>query len=421
MTKAPQGLPARKAALAILADVLQKHRPLDAALSRLEGLDARDAGFARAIASETLRRFGQIEDLLSRFVAKMPPQHKAGPVQEILMAGVAELLFLHVAAHAAVDGANRLAEADNKAKHFKPLVNAVLRRVSREGAAVVAAQDASINTPDWLWQRWRDTYGDETAREIAKAHGAQAPLDIVTKGGAPAFAADPLFGNVYRVTEEARVEALPGFEAGDFWVQDAAATLPAHLLGEVTGQRVLDLCAAPGGKTAQLASKGAKVTAVEREASRAQRLRENLKRLKLDAEIFEGDMRDLPEDKAAPFVLLDAPCSATGTIRRHPDLPWIKQASDVTACAGTSAELLDHAAALVTPGGLLVFAVCSLEAEEGPEQIALFLERNSDFRREEIKPKDVFSHGEWITPDGDLRTLPSFGMDGFYAARLKRL
>lgn len=407
---------ARQAALKLLSDVLRKRRPLEHAV----GLDPRDAGFAFALASETLRRFGQLDALLRAFTAKLPPPHKAGPAVEIMLMGACELLFLGTAPHAAVDGANRLAQADTKAVHFKPLINAVLRRVSREGAEAVAAQDAArLNTPDWLWTRWSAAYGQACARDIALAHLHQAPLDLVWKTPPAA----PLFGNVQRMEPE-RVEALPGFAEGEFWVQDAAATLPAHLLGDVRGKRVIDLCAAPGGKTAQLAARGARVTAVEREPARMARLKENLARLKLDATLVEADMRDA-DVEPAPFVLLDAPCTATGTIRRHPELPWIKSASDVTLVAGASAELLDRAAEMTAPGGLLVFAVCSLEPEEGPEQVAQFLEANSEFTRERIEPSDVFGHIEFIDPNGDLRTLPCHlaeqgGMDGFYAARLRR-
>ncbi len=406
------GQAARKAALSILSDVLRKRRPLDAALEHAARLEPRDAGFARAIAAETLRRFGQLDALIRGFVAKPPAPHKSGPTIEILLMGACELLFLKVAPHAAVDGANRLAQSDDKAVHFKPLINAVLRRVAREGAAVVAGQDAArLNTPDWLWSRWAGAYGEETARAIAAAHLVQAPLTLVDKS-APRFDA------------VRRVEAMPDFSSGEFWVQDAAATLPAHLLGDVKAKRVIDLCAAPGGKTAQLAAQGADVTAVERDETRMVRLKENLARLKLDATLINEDVRDLRVEPA-PFVLLDAPCTATGTIRRHPELPWIKSAADVTLVAGASAELLDCAAAMTAPGGLLVFAVCSLEPEEGPEQTALFLEAHPEFSRVPLKPEDVFGHAEFIDANGDLRTLPCHmpeqgGMDGFYAARLRR-
>jgi 16S rRNA (cytosine967-C5)-methyltransferase len=420
------GLAARAAAIAILSDVLRKRRPLDRATDHLNALPPRDAGFARAIATETLRRFGQIQALIAGFVPKPPPPHKAGPALEILYAGACELLFLDVAPHAAVDGANRLAQSDSKSIHFKPLINAVLRRVAREGKDILRAQDeAALNTPDWLWPRWRGAYGEEAARSIAQAHLRPAPVDIfLSHGVAPA--GERLFGNVIRLSDTARIEDLPGFAEGGWWVQDAAAGLPARLLGDVQGKTVVDLCAAPGGKTMQLASAGADVIAVEREAVRATRLRENLARTKLTATVVESDMRDFMPETQAPFVLLDAPCTATGTIRRHPELPWIKSASDITVCEQTASEMIDHAATMVAPGGLLVFAVCSLEPEEGIEQVEAFLRRTPSFVRVPITAGDLFDHAEWISDVGDLRTLPCHlgdkgGMDGFYAARLKRM
>jgi 16S rRNA (cytosine967-C5)-methyltransferase len=425
------GIAAREAAQRVLGDVLRRRRPLDAALDAVLGpanLEPRDAGFARAIAGETLRRFGQLDALIRQFVPTPPPPHKAGPTLEILLAGACELLFLDVPAHAAVDAANRLALRDDKAKHFKPLINAVLRRISREGKAVLVAQDAArLNTPDWLWSRWCDAYGEELTRAIAAVHAQEPPLDLVMKGEAIALeGALALPGGVLRLPGGGRVDALPGFEAGAWWVQDFAASLPAHIFGNVRGQHVLDLCAAPGGKTAELVANGARVTAVEREPDRIARLKENLTRLQLEAECVEADLRDFVPSERAPFVLLDAPCSATGTIRRHPELPWIKSAADVTLCAGAAGELLDAAADMVAGGGTLVFAICSLEPEEGVEQVADFLARREDFRRAPIGAADVFGMAELVSAEGDLRTLPCHlagqgGMDGFYAARLKRL
>lgn len=421
-----EGIAARAAAIAILSDVLRKRRPLDRATDHLNGLPPRDGGFARAIATETLRRFGQIQALIAGFVPKPPPPHKAGPALEILYAGACELLFLDVAPHAAVDAANRLAQADSKAIHFKPLINAVLRRVSREGKDILKAQDAAVlNTPDWLWPRWRETYGEGTARLIAEAHLHPAPVDILLSSGI-APDGDRLFGDVIRLSDTARIEDLPGFADGGWWVQDAAAGLPARLLGDVRGKTVIDLCAAPGGKTMQLAATGADVIAVEREAVRAARLRENLARTKLNAIVVESDMRDFVPASPAPFVLLDAPCTATGTIRRHPELPWIKNASDVTVCEHTAREMIDHAATMVAPGGTLVFAVCSLEPEEGIEQAEAFLRRTPTFARVSVTADELFGHPEWISETGDLRTLPCHlgdkgGMDGFYAARFRRI
>ena len=419
------GLPARRAALAILSGVLQKRRPLDAGLDHLVGLPARDAGFARALASETLRHMGALDAVLRKFIAKPLVPHKAGATSEILLLGACELLILKVAAHAAVDAANELAAKDSKAVHFKPLINAVLRKVAKEGEAVLSGLDRErLSTPDWLWTRWAAQYDAGTARVIARAHQHEAPIDIVLKSPDGAFPpSEALFGNVRRLTDPGRIEDLPGFAQGDWWVQDCAATLPARLLGDVSGKRVIDLCAAPGGKTMQLAASGANVIAVEIDAARAERIQENLTRTKLTAQIATSDARDF--EAKAPFVLIDAPCTATGTIRRHPDLPWIKGAADVTVSAGAAYEILESGAALVEPGGTLVFAVCSLEREEGEEQIAVFLSQHPEFSRLPITADELFGHDEWITPDGDLRTLPGHlsdkgGMDGFYAARLKR-
>ncbi len=426
----PGGVAARAAAQAILNGVLHKHRPLDLVIETVLGnaaLDARDAGFARVIAGETLRRYGMLKALVRGFVPKAPPSHRAGPTSEILLAGACELLFLDVAPHAVVDAANRLAQADHKAVHFKALINAVLRRISREGKDALAKIDpAKTNVPDWLWRGWIAQYGEETARNIAQAHLNPAPLDLVMKDapaeieGGVRIAPDML-----RLGDAGRIEALPGYNEGAWWVQDFAASLPVRLFGDVAGKLVMDLCAAPGGKTAQLAARGAQVIAVEREPERMARLRENLVRLQLNAELVEADIAAFEPAQKADCVLLDAPCSATGTIRRHPDLPWTKSKADVTACASTAKALLHKAAQMVAPGGTLIFAVCSLEREEGEDQISAFLKSHSDFARAPIGSDEVFGMSQCLTPAGDLRTLPCHladqgGLDGFYAARLKR-
>jgi len=417
------GLPARRAALSILSNVLQKRRPLDSGLDQLGGLATRDAGFARALVSESLRHMGALDAVLRRFMAKPLAPHKAGAASEILLLGACELLVLKVAPHAAVDAANQLAAKDKKAVHFKPLINAVLRKCAKEGEAVLSGLDRErLSTPDWLWTRWTAQYGAGVARQIARAHQQTAPIDIVMKSP-DAPPGENLFGVVRRLGDPGRIEELIGFAQGHWWVQDAAATFPALLLGDVTGKKVIDLCAAPGGKTMQLAAAGAKVTAVEIDAARADRIRENLARTKLSAEIVQSDARDF--EGTAPLVLIDAPCTATGTIRRHPDLPWIKGAADVTVSAATAYEILEAGSTMVEPGGILVFAVCSLEREESEEQIAAFLSAHPEFARAPITPEELFGHSEWITPDGDLRTLPCHlsdkgGMDGFYAARLRR-
>jgi 16S rRNA (cytosine967-C5)-methyltransferase len=428
----PAGLAARKAALAILSDVLRNKRNLDAAAADAQArakLSPRDAGFARAIATASLRHFGQLEALIRSFVPKAPQPHKAGPTLEILIAGACELLFLNVAPHAAVDAANRLAQGDAKAVHFKALINAVLRRAAREGADIIARQDApALNTPDWLWPRWVSHYGEETARAIGRAHTAIPPLDLTLKSADDPYTdltgARSLAPGRLRLNDAGRIEDLAGFREGRWWVQDFAASLPVRLLGDVAGKSVIDLCASPGGKTAQLAALGARVTAVDVAPDRLGRVRENLDRLKMEAELVAADVRDWRPVEPAHFVLLDAPCTATGTIRRHPDLPWAKGAADLMMCEALQSELLDAAAGMVAEGGTLVYAVCSLEPEEGEEQIAAFLRRRTDFVRVPVTADEVFDAG-FVSADGDLKTLPSSwaeqgGMDGFYAARLRR-
>ena len=429
---AQPGLSARKAALQILSDVLRKKRPLDAAIADAlskSNLAPRDAGFARLIAATSLRRFGQLEALIRVFVPKAPQPHKAGPTLEILIAGACELLFLNVAPHAAVDAANRLAQTDSKSVHFKALINAVLRRVTREGAAVIASQDeAVLNTPDWLWPRWVEHYGQETARAIATAHLQIPPLDLMLKAeNNPSTDIEGMMSLApgrLRLTQAGRIEELSGYNEGEWWIQDFAATLPVRLFGDVAGKRVIDLCAAPGGKSAQLAAQGAFVTAVDVAFERLATVRENLQRLNLSAELVTGDARDWRPTEPAPFVLLDAPCMATGTIRRHPDLPWLKSAADLQITETLQAELLDAAAEMTAPSGTLVYAVCSLEPEEGEQQVDAFLRRNADFARNPVTATEVFDPA-FVSAKGDLTTLPCFwaekgGMDGFYAARLIR-
>lgn len=418
-----EGLPARKAALAMLSPVLTRRKPLDAELPLAKALPPRDAAFARALASQCLRHYGALDASLRKFLKKPLAPHKSGAAMEILLLGACELLVLKTPAHAAVDAANRLAQADAKAVHFKPLINAVLRKVAAEGAAIFSTLDRErLSTPDWLWQRWSAQYDPQTARQIARAHQAEAPLDITLRGPDAAHPdSTALFGLSRRVTAEARVEDLPGFADGAWWVQDAAATLPATLLGDVRGKTVIDLCAAPGGKTLQLAAAGAQVTAVDLDPARLARVEANLQRTGLTATLVAANALDF--DGSADCVLVDAPCTATGTIRRHPDLPWIKEAGDVLGVAVKALEILEAGACMVKPGGLLVFAVCSLDKEEGEEQARLFLDRNPQFTRAPITAEDIFGHGEWLTPDGDLRTLPfqlDGGMDGFFAARFRK-
>jgi 16S rRNA (cytosine967-C5)-methyltransferase len=435
----PPGLAARRIAADLLDGVLRRRRPLDEQLDGagahpgLAALAERDRALTRALVAMALRRLGTLRHLLGLFLERGFPAD-APRVETALIIGAAQILWLEVPDHAAVDLAVQLARADRQAARYSGLVNAVLRRVTQHGPQRLAGIDAiALDTPGWLMTRWMQNFGADTARAIAAAHAREPALDLTVKSD-PAQWAAALGGRVLptgslRAVVHGPVSALPGYDDGTWWVQDAAAALPAHLLGDVRGKTVADLCAAPGGKTAQLAAAGARVTAVDRSAARLGRLRQNLARLGLEAETVATDAA---EWQAGPFdaVLLDAPCSSTGAIRRHPDVPWLKRASDIAALAAVQRRLIARAAELTRPGGLVVYCTCSLEPEEGIEIVADLLARDPRLRRQPISAADVYALGEFLTPDGDLRTLPfqladsdprMGGLDGFYAARLVRL
>jgi 16S rRNA (cytosine967-C5)-methyltransferase len=428
---------ARAVALDLLAEVLGRRRPLDELFEGahdLAALEPRDRAFARLLTLTVLRRLGQIDALLdARMERKLPA--KAARVRDMLRLGAAQLLFLRTPAHAAVSETVELAEGVAHAG-FKGLINAVLRRLAADGVASIATQDAPrLDTPDWLWRGWSAAYGDATAHAIAATHLAEPPLDLNVKGDAAAWAerlsAKILPTGSLRLASSGDVRALPGFADGTWWVQDAAAALPALLLGDRSGQRAIDLCAAPGGKTAQLANAGAQVTAVERSAPRRARLTQNLARLGLTAELVAADAARWRPAKPADAVLLDAPCTATGTIRRHPDIVHLKQPADVKRMAAEQQHLLKAAVEMVRPGGLIVYATCSLEPAEGPARISALIDSGAPVRRVPIRPEELSGTDpdacrELVTDQGDLRTLPCHwaawgGLDGFYAARLMKL
>ena len=408
--------PTRDVAFDLLTAVLDRHRALDDALDALPRAEARDRAAGHRIAASVLRRLGTLDAVLEPFLRRAPPD----PVRHILRIGAASLLLLDTPPHAAVATAVALARSRGLAP-FAGLVNAVLRRVSAQGPSALDGLDGPrLDTPPWLWSAWgRD------ARAIAEAHQAEAPLDLTLRPDAPAPPdAVILPTGTVRLPAGTRVPDLPGFAEGAFWVQDAAAALPARLLAVRPGERVADLCAAPGGKTAQFAAAGASVIAVERDPNRAVRLRENLARLQLAAEIVVADVTAWHADAPFDAVLLDAPCSATGTIRRHPDIPHIKRASDIPGLCAAQDALLDAAAGLLRPGGRLVYAVCSLQPEEGAPRITALSERTT-LVPDPIRADELPGLADAVGADGTVRTLPSMwreqgGMDGFFIARLRK-
>lgn len=430
------GLDARAGAVNVLDAVLRKSVALDEALSQsraLAALEPRDRSFARMMVATTLRRMGQIDAVIAAFIDKPLPE-RAGVIQNILRLSVAQLLLLETPPHAVVDNAVRLCVVVHQ-QGFKGLVNAVLRRISREGKAVwEGAADPVLNLPAWLWESWSAAYGEETARAIAAAHTEEPPLDLTVRDDAASWATrlggEAMPGDTIRLRGAGDITQIDGFADGSWWIQDLAAALPARILlsslgTDISGKTIVDLCAAPGGKTAQLALSGAAVTAVDRSGARLQRLRENLHRLHLTATIFKADATKWQPAERYDAVLLDAPCSATGTIRRHPDIAWNKKPEDVTRLSDLQDRLLEAAAAMLKPGGILVYSVCSLQPEEGAARIEKMLAATDGLERQPVSMGEIGDLSEILTPAGDIRTLPCHlagrgGMDGFFIARLYR-
>jgi len=432
------GLLVRTAAAAILNDIIANGHALDERLSpsavpnRLMGLDARDRALVRSIVTVSLRRLGTIKQSLAKLLEHGLPR-QAAQIEWTLIIAAAQILFMEVPDHAAVDLAVRIVRLETKTAPYASLVNAVLRNMARERDALLAAGDPlEHDTPQWLAARWRKTYGETEAHAIATANDREPTLDLTVKSDIESW--QQKLGGIVLPTGSLRLEThssiseLAGYDEGEWWVQDAAAALPASLLRLKPGMKVADFCAAPGGKAAQLAASGADVIAIDRSAERLKILAANFERLHLQAEMIVADVTSL---KGLSFdaILIDPPCTGTGTIRRHPDIAWIKKASDIAALAALQARMLDKAAEMVKPGGLIVYCTCSIEPEEGELQIQSFLRRNPDISRLPIEPAEVGGLAEILNESGDMRTLPSHlpadnprlsGLDGFFAARLVR-
>jgi len=424
MTAATTPDPARRAALHLLTAALGKRRGMETALedAALQRLSAQDRAFARALAMTTLRRLGPIDRALTERLTRTPPD----AALMILRLGAAQLFFLDVPAYAAVDSSVALAGLSLQTRPFKGLVNAVLRRLMREGLGEASPADLA---PPWLFARWRAAYGEADALAIAATIAAEPSTDITPRDPIDAEAlagllgAQRLDGGSIRREARGRVEEWPGFAEGRWWVQDAAAAIPARILGAKPDEPVLDVCAAPGGKALQLAAAGAVVTALDRSADRLRRLGENLARTGLAAEAIAADAETWNDERLFPAVLLDAPCSSTGTFRRNPDVLWSLRPSDIVALAGVQARLLDAAAERVKPGGRLVYCVCSLEPEEGEAQARAFLARRPDFALSPIALGEGGAPPQSLAPEGWLRILPHHlegGLDGFFIARFTR-
>jgi 16S rRNA (cytosine967-C5)-methyltransferase len=430
------GLPTRDVALGLVRAVLDDHRSLTDKLEDgvpdQENANSADCAFGRLIAMTALRRLGEIDAMIDALLQRPLPR-KALEIQHILRVAAAQTAFIGTASHAVVNCA--VEQAKRSPGRYGPLVNAISRRLApAQGDA--PQMDPSINVPNWLWTSWERAYGPDAARRIGMAHQTEPPLDLTiaspddSSRWAEALGGEVLIPGAIRLPRAQNVPTLEGFEEGAWWVQDVAASMPVRvLLSALDGPetaRIADLCAAPGGKTAQLAKVGASVTAVDIDSVRLGRVDENLSRLGLTAILAEADVRNWQPDGDQQFdaVLLDAPCTATGNIRRHPDIPWLKRPTDVTKAAHLQDELLSAAWQLVRPGGHLVYAVCSLQPEEGKQRAAAFAAQ-SDAARAPIAAAET---GGLAEPDldGDLQTLPFLrddlgGMDGFFIARFRKL
>lgn len=419
------GMTARLGALSLLDRVLiDGDIPDEFALS---GSGAEQAE-ARGLAEMTLRWLGEVDALLSDYVDRTPP----GSAHQILRLMATELVIAGTAAHAAVDLGVRLARHRRATGRFAGLINAVGRRIAHDAPGrMVPAQAAHLTTPKWLRKRLERDWGEDVASAIAEAHLMPAPHDLTVKVEADRAAlAEELEAIILptgslRLQSRPQISALPGYDQGAWWVQDAAAAIPATLVPEVSGKRVLDLCSAPGGKAMQLAAAGAHVTALDSSGRRLKTLRQNAERTALDIRVVEDDLLTWMADAPYDAVLLDAPCSATGTIRRHPDLPQRRSKPDLPALTALQARMLDRAAMAVTPGGCLVYCTCSIFQAEGEDQIKDFLARNTGFK---VSPVETAAEvpEEFVTRDGFLRTLPhqwaaKGGLDGFFAARMTKV
>jgi 16S rRNA (cytosine967-C5)-methyltransferase len=418
------GLPARRTAHYLLMQITGEGRLMAELIGAgaLERLAPDDRARAQRLATAALRGRDRADRMLKPYLKKTPPEH----VMNALRLGVIELCSGE-AAHGVVNSYVEIVARNKRTQAMKGLTNAVLRKIAGEGPEGWHKRAVPL-TPGWLRQPLVAAWGREAVAAMEVAHFAGAPLDLSVKRDAVAIAGavkgTVLPTGTVRVVDAGQVSSLPGYETGDWWVQDAAAALPVKALGDLTALRVLDLCAAPGGKTMQLAAGGAKVTAVDVSEKRMARVSENLARVGLDAKIVVNDAFAFDEG-GFDAVLLDAPCSATGTIRRHPDLVYAKDGAEFGALIDQQERLIDHALSLLKPGGRLVFCTCSLLPDEGEVQAEEALARHPGLATDPAAFDLPGIDPDWITLEGGLRLRPDYwadlgGMDGFYVAVLTK-
>lgn len=433
MTSIPDsdGIAARQVAFGLLNDIFFRRRSFDEAVAgshRFEELSSRDRAFVRLLVATVLKYARQMDAVLQHFLHEPFSALKPANLINIFRLGIAQLAFLKTPEHAAVNTTVELAEAEGIG-HQKPLVNAIMRRLTREGFPAMSDRDAGkFNTPEWLWTQWMKDYGVETALDIASSNLGEASLDISVKGNAQEWAekleATLLPTGSLRKAGGGFIPDLPGFAEGEWWIQNAAAALPAKLFGNIEGKTVVDLCAAPGGKTAQLCAQGAKVIALDRSAQRIARLKENMARLKFDVETIVADGAEWKPPAPVDGVLLDAPCTATGTIRHQPDILHLKEIKDQEKLAALQCRLLLNAVNMLKSGGILIYCTCSIQKAESEAQVDWILSQNVPLKLSPITAEEV--PAEFLTDRGEIRCLPQQwkeigGIDGFFVARFVKV
>ncbi|MCO6188024.1 RsmB/NOP family class I SAM-dependent RNA methyltransferase [Rhizobium sp. L1K21] len=439
-THAKAGLASRQAAAKILAAVIDRKVSLDGMLDQENGnpayraLNDADKALVRAALNSALRHLPRIDAIFAELL-KSPLPEGARALQMVLYVAAAQILYLDIPDHSAVDLAVEQANLDPRNRRFAGLVNAVLRRLGREKEELLAKVSQLPSLPQWFFERLVEVYGAETASEIAEAQLSPAAVDLTVKsdpeGWAQRLGGKVLpTGSVRLSRYQGAIPDLDGYTDGAWWVQDAAASIPAQLFGDIAGSHVVDLCAAPGGKTAQLIARGASVTALDQSANRLKRLGSNLARLGMEAVLVEANAASFKPDALFDAALLDAPCSSTGTVRRHPDVPWTKTMADVEKLARVQEGLLLNALDVVRPGGFVIFSNCSLDPLEGEFMVRRVLKKRADARLVAIDQAVLPGLSEAFTADGEIRTTPAMlrdesasasGMDGFYAAKLQRI
>ena len=425
----PAGLSLRLAAAQRLRAVLGGEH--FAPLSTSDIADGRDRAMANRLITTALRRHGQIDVIIAELLGKGLPA-RSGTFEAVLRLSLAQLVFLpDLGAHSALFLAVEALKKDNKARHLTGLMNAVLRK-AQANSARYGLMDERLLLPEAVRSRWTSAYGETELDAFAEALIEGAPLDLTLRDDdeelVEALGAERLMADSVRLASRDRpVEALPGYDAGRWWVQDAASAIPARLLRASPGASVLDLCAAPGGKTAQLAKAGFEVSALDSDSARLERFSANMSRLGYAPEVITADASSYRAETPFDAIVLDAPCSATGTFRRHPEILWHRNAADIAGRVRLQRALLTNAFANLAVGGSLIYCVCSLEPEEGEAQADWALGALPGLEADPITVAEMAGLAEAVTEKGHVRTHPGMapggrngGMDGFFVARFRR-